>query len=265
MDGRSNALRMADLAMGLPRAPRRRVDAPTPVAPQPCADEPPSRPAQPQAQVKPAATRPPSAIAAVTSPDARHEALERLRERHDRECAHCTTAKGHTRTVFGEGDPCARLLFVGEAPGETEDRVGRPFVGRAGEKLDEMIAAMGLHRERTYIANVLKSRPPDNRTPLQHEVEACGPWLFEQIRIVRPEVIVTLGGPATKLLLGVEEGITRLRGTWQRWTDPAGGLEIPLMPTYHPAYLLRNYTPKTRGEVWSDLQAVMAALGLGRG
>jgi DNA polymerase len=166
--------------------------------------------------------------------------------------------------VFGEGDACARLLFVGEAPGETEDRLGRPFVGRAGEKLDEMIAAMGLRREQVYIANVLKSRPPENRTPLQHEVDACGPFLIEQIRTIRPEVIVTLGGPATKLLLGTEEGITRLRGAWQSWKDPAGGLEIPLMPTYHPAYLLRNYTAKTRGEVWNDLQAVMANLGLVR-
>jgi DNA polymerase len=196
----------------------------------------------------------------------RQAALEELRTRHDRECPHCTRATGHTQTVFGEGDPMARLMFVGEAPGETEDRTGRPFVGRAGEKLDEMIRAMGLARENVYIANVLKSRPPENRTPLQHEVDGCGPFLVEQLLIIRPQVIVTLGGPATKLLLGSETGITRLRGIWSEWHPPAGmGEPIPVMPTYHPAYLLRNYTPKTRGEVWSDLQSVMRKLGLVRG
>ena len=157
----------------------------------------------------------------------------------------------------------ARIMFIGEAPGETEDQTGRPFVGPAGDKLNGMIAAMGLRREDVYIANVLKSRPPDNRTPLQHEVDACGPYLIEQILLIRPEVLVTLGGPATKLILGTEAGISRLRGIWAAWTPPAGhGEPIPVMPTYHPAYLLRNYTPKTRGEVWSDLQAVMARLGL---
>jgi DNA polymerase len=187
-----------------------------------------------------------------------------LRLRHDRECPHCTTATAHTQTVFGEGDPAARLMFIGEAPGETEDRIGRPFVGRAGEKLDEMVRAMGLRREQVYIANVLKSRPPDNRTPLQHEVDACGPYLIEQILTIQPEVIVTLGGPATKLLLATDVGITRLRGIWSEWRAPAGEVVIPVMPTYHPAYLLRNYTPQTRGEMWADLQAVMGRLGLAR-
>jgi DNA polymerase len=191
--------------------------------------------------------------------------LERLRLRHDAECPHCTVATAHTRTVFGEGNPVARLMFVGEAPGETEDRLGRPFVGRAGEKLDEMIRAMGLSREDVYIANVLKSRPPDNRTPLEHEVAACGPYLEEQIRIIRPEILVTLGGPATKLLLRTEEGITRLRGVWGELRlstlVPGETLAIPVMPTFHPAYLLRNYTPETRRAVWHDLQQVAARLG----
>lgn len=208
-----------------------------------------------------------AAAAGVNDPVARAAALKLLRERHDRSCPHCTTATAHTHTVFGEGDAMARIMFIGEAPGETEDQTGRPFVGPAGDKLNGMIAAMGLRREEVYIANVLKSRPPDNRTPLQHEVDACGPFLIEQILLIRPEVLVTLGGPATKLILGTEAGISRVRGIWAEWAPPAGhGNPIPVMPTYHPAYLLRNYTPKTRGEVWNDLQAVMARLGLaGRG
>lgn len=219
-------------------------------------------------------------IETLTSTEAKQAALDRLRERHDRECPHCTTATSHTRTVFGEGDCNAELMFVGEAPGETEDQLGRPFVGKAGQKLDEMIAAMGMARSQVYIANVLKSRPPENRTPLQHEVEGCGPYLVEQIRIIRPRVIVTLGGPATKLLLATELGITRLRGIWSAFevVDPPaterdgsdiassmGGFcptprSIPVMPTFHPAYVLRNYTPETRRMVWSDLQAALGKL-----
>ncbi len=204
-------------------------------------------------------------LAAVPSGDAEGKParLAALRVRHDRECAHCTTATAHTQTVFGEGSPDAAVMFVGEAPGEQEDRTGRPFVGRAGQKLEDMIKAMGFSREEVYIANVLKSRPPDNRTPLRHEVEACGPYLVEQVRIIRPRAIVTLGGPATKLLLETEEGITKLRGIWA--TYRAGDLEIPVMPTFHPAYLLRNYTPEVRKQVWSDLTQVLEKLGRSRG
>lgn len=192
----------------------------------------------------------------------RQDRLDALRVRHDAECPHCTNAAGHTQTVFGEGNPEARLVFVGEAPGETEDQLGRPFVGRAGQKLDEMIKAMGMSRADVYIANVLKSRPPDNRTPLPVEVQRCAPYLAAQLRIIRPTVIVSLGGPATKFLLGVETGITRLRGQWSGWTPPgeSNATQIAVMPTYHPAYLLRNYTPKTRGEVWSDLKKVIECL-----
>ena len=195
--------------------------------------------------------------------DAKSIQLAALRERHDRECPHCTTATAHTQTVFGEGSADAEVMFVGEAPGEQEDRTGRPFVGRAGQKLEDMIRAMGLSREEVYIANVLKSRPPDNRTPLRHEVEACGPYLVEQVRIIRPRAIVALGGPATKLLLETEEGITRLRGIWASYR--AGDLEIPVMPTFHPAYLLRNYTAEVRKQVWSDLTAVLERLGRAKG
>jgi len=191
-------------------------------------------------------------------PDQKAGALEALRARHDAECPHCTTAEAHTQTVFGEGDADADLMFIGEAPGEQEDRTGRPFVGRAGGKLDEMITAMGMRRQDVFIANILKSRPPNNRAPLPNEVGACSPYLAEQIRIIRPKVIAGLGGPAVKWLLRTSEGVTRLRGTWGVYVD--GALTFDVMPTFHPAYLLRNYTLETRGRVWSDMQAVMARL-----
>jgi uracil-DNA glycosylase family 4 len=192
------------------------------------------------------------------TPDAspRRSALEELRRRHDSTCPHCTSASYHTQTVFGEGNCEAEIMFIGEAPGEEEDRTGRPFVGRAGQKLDDIIRAMGLRREDVYIANVLKSRPPENRTPLDHEVAACAPFLAEQIRIIQPKVIVALGGPASKFLLQTNTGITRLRGQWGWYV--ANDVQIPVMPTFHPAYILRNYTVDTRQKVWADMQAVLA-------
>jgi len=192
------------------------------------------------------------------------ERLALLDALHGRECPHCTAATAHTRLVFGEGSPDAELVFVGEAPGESEDRVGRPFVGRAGEKLDEMIGAMGLRREDVYIANVLKSRPPDNRTPLAHEVDRCGPYLLAQLAVIHPKVIVSLGGPATKLLLATELGITRMRGVLGKvelGRAEGAPFDVPVMPTFHPAYLLRNYTLETRTQVWEDLKKVLDLLG----
>jgi DNA polymerase len=188
--------------------------------------------------------------------------IEALRERHDAKCPHCTVATAHTRTVFGEGDLNAKLMFIGEAPGAEEDKQGRPFVGRSGQKLEQIITAMGLTREQVYIANVLKSRPPNNRTPLQPEIDACSTYLHEQIGIIQPEVIVTLGGPAAKLLLRTDIGITKLRGMWAEFVDDidAPTIRIPVMPTFHPAYLLRNYTPETRQRMWSDMQQVMSVL-----
>jgi len=185
--------------------------------------------------------------------------LEELRDRHDAECPHCTSVTTHTQTVFGEGHPAAQIMFIGEAPGEDEDLQGRPFVGRAGKKLDEIIHAMGLTREDVYIANVLKARPPNNRTPLPDEVARCSPFLVEQIRIIHPRVIVALGGPSAKLLLNTDTGITRLRGQWGVFHD--GVREIPVMPTFHPAYLLRNYTRETRMQIWSDMRQVLARIG----
>jgi len=190
---------------------------------------------------------------------AKAEALEGLRQEHDATCPHCTTATAHTQTVFGEGHPDAEVMFIGEAPGAEEDRTGRPFVGRAGQKLDDMIRAMGLTREDVYIGNILKSRPPNNRTPQPDEVAACAPYLARQIRIILPTVIVALGGPAAKWLLETKIGITKLRGQWSVYRDDE--LAVDVMPTFHPAYLLRNYTRDARQKVWSDLQAVMERLG----
>lgn len=181
--------------------------------------------------------------------------LDELRARHDAECPHCTRATGHTQTVFGEGSPDAAMMFVGEAPGAEEDRQGRPFVGRSGQLLDKMIEAMGLRREDVYIANVLKSRPPNNRTPTPDEAAACGAYLREQIAIIEPRVIVSLGRPAAQLLLETKESMTNLRG---RWSEYAG---VPVLPTFHPAFLLRQYTKENRQKVWSDLQKAMERLG----
>jgi DNA polymerase len=191
---------------------------------------------------------------------------ERL-ETMDREevcgCRRCGLWEGRTNTVFGEGAAHARLVFVGEGPGQEEDRSGRPFVGRAGQLLAKMIQAMGLTREEVFICNVVKCRPPNNRAPAPEEVQACWGYLCRQLQILRPEVIVTLGNPATKTLLNTRTGITRLRGSFQSLPPIAPGLEnTPVMPTFHPSYVLRQYTPETRGKVWSDLQQVMSRLGL---
>lgn len=171
-----------------------------------------------------------------------------------RVCEECPLCESRTQTVFGVGDPAARLLFVGEGPGFDEDRLGEPFVGRAGQLLDRMILAMGLSRPEVYIANVVKCRPPQNRTPNPRETISCLSYLGSQIDVIAPEVIVTLGNTPTRTLLDTLAPISRLRGSWQSFRD------IPLLPTFHPAYLLRNSGDKRL--VWQDLQQVMARLGL---
>ncbi len=190
--------------------------------------------------------------------------LTELDEKQVRSCTKCKLCESRTQTVFGEGSFDADLMFVGEGPGETEDRLGRPFVGRAGNLLDKMIVAMGLSREQVFIANVVKCRPPGNRTPLADEVAACADFLRTQILTIQPKVIVTLGGPAAKLLLQTDIGITRIRGKWHNLAAlfPQGP-HIPVMPTFHPAYLLRQYTEDNRRKVWSDLKDVMKLLGQG--
>ncbi|MEL6796084.1 MAG: uracil-DNA glycosylase [Planctomycetota bacterium] len=187
--------------------------------------------------------------------------LAELRERYDAAAPHASFISDFTNVVFHDGDPEARLMFVGEAPGADEDKQGVPFVGRAGQLLNKMITAMGLSRETVYIANVLKVRPPNNATPTPDEIEASKPFLIEQIEIVRPEVIVALGLPAAKCLLGVNDSMAKLRARFHELELPSG-TTIPVMPTYHPAYLLRSYTAENRGKVWSDLQMVIEQLGL---
>lgn len=206
---------------------------------------------------------PSSSHAPAGSREDRHARLAEIAARHAATCQLCAAAGGTRQLVFGEGAPDAEIMFVGEVPGEAEERVGRPFVGPAGEKLDEMIRAMGLTRADVYIASVLKSRLPGDRAPSAEDIAACGPYLLEQVLAVQPRVIVTLGGPATKWICGVDSGISRIRGTWQTWTPPAGAAcpSIPVMPTYHPSYVLRTYTRQVRTEVWSDLRAVLARIG----
>jgi len=186
--------------------------------------------------------------------------LTQLDEQQVRGCTKCKLHETRTQTVFGEGNPDAQLMFIGEGPGQNEDETGRPFVGRAGELLTKMIVAMGLSREEIFIANVIKCRPPGNRDPERDEIDACRDYLLTQVATIAPKVIVTLGAPATKLILNTKEAISRLRGNWHYFnaTDPP----IEVMPTFHPAYLLRSYTPENRKRVWSDLQQVMDRLGI---
>lgn len=195
------------------------------------------------------------------SRDAAERRLAEIRADYEAAAPHVATGTPHSTIVFGEGDPCARIMFVGEAPGADEDRLGRPFVGRAGQKLDQMILAMGLRREDVYIANVLKVRPPNNATPTIEEAQASAPFLMRQIEVVSPEAIVALGLPSARLMTGQAMSMRELRGRWWPLLTPSGR-EFQVLPTYHPAYLLRNYTPETRRKVWEDLKCVLERLGL---
>jgi uracil-DNA glycosylase len=167
-------------------------------------------------------------------------------------CARCTLHRTRRTVVVGEGNLAARLMFVGEGPGEEEDAQGRPFVGPAGQLLAKIIQAMGFQREEVYIANVVKCRPPANRAPKPDEIAACRPFLMRQIRIISPKVICALGGVASQTLLQTTEGISRLRGRFH----PCEGVLV--MPTYHPSYLLRN--PEKKRDVWEDMKKVMVFL-----
>ncbi len=169
------------------------------------------------------------------------------------ECRRCPLAETRNHVVFGEGDPHAKLMFIGEGPGYDEDMQGRPFVGKAGQLLNKMIVAMQFQREEVYIANVVKCRPPGNRVPSPDEAAACIGYLKRQIELIRPEVIVLLGATAVNFLLGKREGITRLRGKWLGYDG------IPVMPTFHPAFLLRQESAKR--DAWADLQQVMKVFG----
>jgi DNA polymerase len=170
-------------------------------------------------------------------------------------CARCELSGNRTQTVFGVGDPAADWMIVGEAPGAEEDRQGEPFVGRAGQLLNAILRAVGLHREQVFIANILKCRPPQNRDPKNEEVERCMPYLQRQVELVRPKLIVALGRVAAQNLLGSSEAIGRMRGR----VHVFGAAEIPVIVTYHPAYLLRS--PLEKRKVWQDMQMALSVAG----
>ena len=182
------------------------------------------------------------------------DTLEALRD-FIGDCKRCKLYRGRTRIVFGEGSPRATLVFVGEGPGRDEDAEGRPFVGEAGKLLTKIIEnGMGLRRKDVYICNVVKCRPPKNRVPEKDEIESCLPFLKRQLEILKPDVICALGLTAAQSLLGRPFAMGRERGTWVSYQ------EIPMMPTYHPAYLLRN--PSAKRQVWEDVQKVMKVMNL---
>jgi DNA polymerase len=195
---------------------------------------------------------PPQIAASVGAAD-RAAALQIIRDEIG-DCTRCALHKGRNRIVFADGSPNARLMFVGEGPGADEDAQGLPFVGRAGQLLNNMIAAMGLKREEVYIANVVKCRPPGNRTPEPEEANTCSPFLFRQIDVVRPQVLVALGATAATYLLGQRQPLAGLRGRVHAFRGTS------LIVTYHPAFLLRD--PRQKKEAWADLQIAMRELGL---
>jgi len=173
------------------------------------------------------------------------------------ECRRCRLHQGRNKIVFGAGNPEAKLVFVGEGPGADEDAQGLPFVGRAGQLLTQMIEGTAkkegipLQRDDVYICNVVKCRPPDNRTPEADEMEICGQFLFRQLQVIHPKAICALGSTAAKALLGGRDGVTKLRGKWHKWHD------IPLIVTYHPSYLLRAYNVEAKREAWEDLKKAL--------
>jgi uracil-DNA glycosylase len=242
---------------------------PAPEVPQGAIEEAPARPAAPDAMeaaaTKPAARLPVSPFPTTVIPVVQSvslfeesdrvegDTLERIRADIG-DCKRCRLHKGRTNIVFGTGNPKAELVFVGEGPGHDEDIQGLPFVGRAGKLLTQMIEAMGLRREDVYICNVVKCRPPENRTPEKDEIAICSPFLIRQIDVIRPKVIVCLGSVAAQTLLGTNQSLSRYRGEWFDYRRSR------LLATYHPAYLLRN--PNAKGEVWKDLQKAMVVLGL---
>jgi uracil-DNA glycosylase len=184
------------------------------------------------------------------------DTLERIGEDIG-ECTRCKLHKGRNKIVFGTGNEHARLVFVGEGPGADEDEQGLPFVGRAGQLLTQMIEGTAakegipLKRADVYICNVVKCRPPENRTPEPDEMETCGQFLFRQLSVIKPKAICALGSTAAKALLGGKDGVTKLRGKWHKWSD------IPLIVTYHPSYLLRPYNQNAKREAWEDLKKAL--------
>jgi len=215
--------------------------------------------AQPEAQVvaiKVEQVIPPVAPVALIPLAPEGDTLLRIREDIG-DCKRCRLHEARHKIVFGSGSDSARLVFVGEGPGADEDAQGLPFVGRAGQLLTQMIdgtaskEGIPIQRPDVYICNVVKCRPPENRTPQPDEMEVCGAFLFRQLQVLRPKAICALGSTAAKAILGTKEGVTRLRGKWHKWHD------IPVMVTYHPSYLLRPYNQNAKREAWEDLKKVL--------
>lgn len=177
-------------------------------------------------------------------------------------CCKCNLGSSRRNAVFGEGNPHAQIVFVGEGPGENEDLQSRPFVGRAGQLLDRIINAMGLKRSDVYIANIVKCRPPENREPRPEEIISCLPFLKRQLELIRPKIIVALGAPAARTLLNTNKPIGQIRGKFFDYYFDDFSPPIKLMPTFHPAYLLRNYSDENRRKVWEDMKSVLVELGL---
>ena len=198
----------------------------------------------------------PAAEFVVLPNEAAHDTLEKIVQDIG-DCKRCRLHEGRNKLVFGTGNEHAKLVFVGEGPGADEDEQGVPFVGRAGQLLTQMIEGTAkkegipLLRQDVYICNVVKCRPPQNRTPEPDEMEICGQFLFRQLDIIRPKAICALGSTAAKAMLATKDGVTRLRGRWHKWR------EIPLIVTYHPSYLLRPYNQNAKREAWEDLKKVL--------
>lgn len=221
-----------------------------PAAPQP--SRPPAPATLSQPAPRPAAIMTPPLLPVAPTDDTLQKISDEIGD-----CRRCRLCEQRHKIVFGSGNPEAKLVFVGEGPGADEDATGLPFVGRAGQLLTQMIDAtaakegLAIRRPDVYICNVVKCRPPENRTPLPDEMETCGQFLFRQLLTIRPKAICVLGGTAAKALLGTRDGITKLRGNWQTWRD------IQVMPTYHPSFLLRPYSQNAKRESWEDLKKVL--------
>jgi DNA polymerase len=225
-------------------------------ATQPHEAPPPPSPAAPPVQARPAPPGPGEAERSAREIAAAAQSLEQLRAAMEA-FEGCALKRTASRLVFADGNPQAKVMLVGEAPGADEDRQGLPFVGRSGQLLDRMLAAIGLDRGQVYIANVIPWRPPGNRTPTPQETAICLPFIRRQIELAAPEILVCLGNPATQTLLGIRDGIVRSRGIWRDYD--CAGRTIRALPTFHPAYLLRQ--PAQKRLAWRDLRTLKAALG----
>ncbi len=228
-------------------------------APPPIAASPPAAPEAPKPApeaLRPAPAAPDDAARSARQTAAAARTLDELRAALER-FEGCGLKATATQLVFADGAPDARIMLVGEAPGGDEDRIGRPFVGRAGQLLDRMLASIGLDRAKVYIANVVPWRPPGNRTPTPQETAVCLPFIRRQIALVAPRLIVCLGGSATQTLLGAKEGITRTRGVWRAYIGDDGA-SIRTLPMFHPAYLLRQ--PAAKRQAWADLRKLKRAV-----